>query len=57
MDAGFLFRRDDELIVVQGLTFPFTGIQIQHAASLFGEVWIPRKDPTAVMPRTDRVRV
>jgi len=41
---------DDEFIVFKSHPLPFTGIQIQHAASLGREIGIARKNPAAVIP-------
>ena len=50
LDSGFLVGRDHELIIFQRFTFPFTGIQIQQAAGLVGEVGITWEDATTVVP-------
>jgi hypothetical protein len=55
LNAGFLICGNNELIVFQGLTFPFAGIQIQHASGFVGKVGIPRENPTPVIPGTDGI--
>jgi len=55
LDAGFLIGRNNELIVLQRLTLPVAGIQIQQAAGFVSEVGIAREDPTTVVPRTNSI--
>ena len=55
LDASLLVRGDDELIILQWLTIPFTSVQIEQATGLFGETRIAREDPTAVIPGTDSI--
>src|SRR5215469_4047225 len=57
LDTGLLVGADHELISFQALTLPVPGVEIQHAAGLAHELGIAGKDPTAVLPRTDRVVV
>src|SRR6516162_4070057 len=55
LDTGLLVGADHELISFEPLTPPVPGVEIQHAAGLAHELGIAGKDPTAVLPRTDRV--
>ena len=38
LNAGFLIRGNDELVVFQGLIFPATGVQVQEAAGFVSEL-------------------
>src|ERR1700730_584263 len=47
--------RDDELVGAEFTAFPDALVQIQNASGLGFEIRISRKDPAAVLPRTDGV--
>jgi hypothetical protein len=49
LNARFLVRRDDELIIAQGLALPITLVKVQHLASSLGEVFGARENPTAML--------
>ena len=51
LNAGFFIGGDHELIVLQRSVLPLAGVEIQHAPGLGCELWVPREDPTAVIPR------
>jgi len=55
LNAGLFVGADHEFIDSQGLAAPSVGIQIEDAAGLGGKLWIPGKDPTAVMPGPNRI--
>src|ERR1700736_2953610 len=57
LNTGLLLCRNDEFIVFQGFTLPFPSIEIQQAPGFFRKVWIPRENPTAVIPRSNRILV
>lgn len=57
LDAGLLIGGEDVLIRSLGGALPPSGIQVEEAASLGDEIRIPREDPTAVLPRTNRIFV
>jgi hypothetical protein len=50
LNAGFFVGGDDEFIGSQGLATPGAGIQIEDTAGLGGELRVPRKNPTTVIP-------
>ncbi len=45
LDAGFLVGGNNKIIGRQSSTVPYSGIEIQHAAGLVGEIRIARKQP------------
>ena len=55
LNTGFFIRGDDELGTMQGFALPDSGVEIENASGFVGEVGIPRKDPTAMLPRTNGV--
>jgi hypothetical protein len=55
LNAGLFVGRDHELVPSQRLAIPGAGVQIENAAGLGGELWVARKDPTAVIPRPNGV--
>ena len=55
LNAGFFIRGDDELGAMQGFPLPDSGVEIENAPGFVGEVRIPRKDPTSMLPRTNGV--
>lgn len=57
LNAGFLIRRDHELIVVQPSALPASLIKVQDAASFHGKVRVAREDPSSMLPRTNGVLV
>ena len=50
LDAGFLVGADDEVVVLQALSLPLAGVEVEEAPRLGGEVRIAREDPGAVLP-------
>src|SRR2546422_8342817 len=50
LNAGFLVRRDHELVILQRPAFPCAGIQIENATGFVGKVGIAREDPATVVP-------
>src|SRR5437867_6333995 len=57
LDAGLLVGREHEFIGVQLLSLPLMLIQIEDPTRLEGESRVARKNPTAVLPRTNRILV
>jgi hypothetical protein len=55
LDTGFLVGRQNKLVIFERLALPDALIEVEDTAGLDGEVRIARKDPTAVLPRTNRV--
>src|SRR4051794_35424698 len=55
LNAGLFIGGDHEFVILQCAALPLAGIQIQHPASLGGEIRIAWKDPTAVIPRSNGV--
>ena len=55
LDAGLFVGGDDEIVLSKRLTIPGAAIQVENAAGLGGEVWVARKDPSAVIPRANGV--
>ncbi len=57
LDARVLVGRDDTVIRRERAALVATGIEIEHAAGLHGEIGIARDNPRAVLPRPDGVCV
>jgi len=57
LNAGFLVRRQHELISLQCLSIPHPLVKVQHPTGLGLKLRVPREDPTAVLPWFDRVLV
>ena len=57
LDAGLFVRTENELIGPEFTAFPEALVEIQKSAGFLFEVWVARKDPAAVLPRTDGVLV
>ena len=53
LDAGLLVGGEDAIGRTQGLAFPLTLVQIEHAAGLVLKGRIAWEDPSAMRPRTD----
>src|SRR3984893_1306468 len=50
LNARCFIGGDDELVILQRRALPLSGIQIQYAPGLGGEVWVAREYPTAMVP-------
>jgi hypothetical protein len=57
LDAGFFVRTENELMGPEFTALPMVLVEIQKSAGFLFEVWVARKDPAAVLPRTDGVLV
>ena len=55
LDAGFLVGRDDEFVAPKRFSVPHALVEVQDPSGFNGKVRISRKDPTAVLPRPDRI--
>ena len=55
LNAGLLIGRNHELVLLQGLVLPDSLVKIQQPSGFGRELRIPRKNPTAMKPRSDRV--
>ena len=55
LNAGLFIGGDHELVILQRPVLPLTGVQIQHALGLGGEVGVTGEDPTAVVPGPNSV--
>jgi len=55
LDAGLLVGRDHKFILLQPLTLPLALIEVQNLSGFAREIRIAGKDPTAVLPRTNRL--
>jgi hypothetical protein len=55
LDGRLLIAADDVVAGMQQLPFPAPGIQVEDPAGLLSELWVPREDPRAVLPRLDRI--
>lgn len=55
LNTGLFVGGDHEFIWFQEPPVPGTGVQIEDAAGLDGEMWIAWEDPTAVIPRSNRI--
>ena len=55
LNTAFFVRRDDELTRMERASLPNTIIQIEDAPGLGREIGIAWKDPTAMLPRTQRI--
>ncbi|MDA8355911.1 MAG: hypothetical protein M0Z95_06380 [Actinomycetota bacterium] len=56
LERGLLVRGDDEGAVLQGLTLPGPGVQLEHTRRLRLEVGVSWKDPGAVLPTSRKHR-
>ena len=55
LNAGLFVGGDHELVRLQGLATPGTGIQVEEATGLGGELRVARKDPTTVRPGSNGI--
>jgi hypothetical protein len=55
--AGLFVRTENELIPPEFTALPEALVEIQKSAGFLFEVWVSRKDPAAMLPRTDGVLV
>ena len=55
LNAGLFIGGDDEFVILQRPVLPLSGVEIQYAAGLGGEVRVAREYPTAVVPRPNGV--
>jgi hypothetical protein len=55
LHAGFLVRRDHELVILQRTAFPGTAVKIENATGFIRKVGIAWEDPTAVVPGANGV--
>ncbi len=55
LDTGLLISRQNEFVLLETPSFPDPFIEIENSTGFCGEVWIARKDPAAVLPRTDGI--
>jgi hypothetical protein len=53
----FIIRREDELVGAEFTALPDALVQIQNSSGLRFEMRVTRKNPAAVLPRTDGVLV
>src|SRR5580704_16224515 len=56
LDTAFFVRGDDELTRIERAALPKAIIKIEYTPSLCSEIWVTRKDPTAMSPRAKRIR-
>ena len=57
LHTGFLIGRDHEFVIAERFRVPDALVEIQYPSGLDGKIRIARKDPTAVAPRADRIRM
>lgn len=57
LNAGFLVGRQHKFVCFERLALPDAFIEVKNIPGSDGEVWVARKDPTTVLPGTDRVLV
>ena len=50
LDAGFLVGTDHELVGLEGLPLPVSGIEVEDAPGLGGEIRVAREYPAAMLP-------
>lgn len=55
LNTGLFIRRNDKLVLLQGLALPDSLIEIQQASSFGSELGVPRENPTAVKPRSNGI--
>src|SRR4051812_23227054 len=55
LDAGLFVGTEHVLVSPEWLALPATGVQVEHWSSHLQEVWVTRKDPAVVAPRSQRV--
>lgn len=57
LDTGLLIGRENKFVIFKRSTLPDAFIEVENTPGLGGKVRVARKDPTAVLPRTDRIFV
>src|SRR2546426_6927289 len=57
LDAGLFVGGEHKVICGQRLVLPYPRVEIQHPSGLAGKVRIARKNPAAVLPRTNGILV
>jgi hypothetical protein len=57
LNAGLFIGRQDKLILLQALSLPEPLVKVKEAPCFERKVGIARKDPTAVLPRTNGILV
>ena len=55
LNTGFFIRGDNELRILQGFALPDSGVEIEDTPGLASEIRVSRKDPTAVLPRSEGI--
>lgn len=55
LNAGLFVGGDNELVVLEGFVAPDPLMEIKNTAGLAGEIRVPWKDPTAVIPGSNRI--
>ena len=55
LDAGLFVGREHKFILVQWLSLPLVLVEIQDPTRFERELRIPRKNPTAMLPRTNGI--
>jgi hypothetical protein len=55
LQAGLFVGRQDKLIVLKRLSLPDSFIEIENPAGFFRKARIPRKNPAAVLPRSNGI--
>ena len=55
LDTRLLVRRNDELVVVEGLALPASLIQIEDGCGFLSELGVAGEEPGAMLPGTNRV--
>ena len=57
MDAGFLVSREDEFVLFEDPIVPHPFVEIENTSGLGAKLGITRKDPAAMLPRSDGIFV
>src|ERR1017187_3883670 len=57
LNAGLFVGGNDELVTAQGFILPAALVEIQHPSGFLGEVLVPGKNPTAMLPGPNRIGV
>lgn len=55
LDAGFFIGRQNELVILKGMSLPNPFIEIQDSTGFFGTLRIARENPGTIAPRTNGI--
>lgn len=55
LDTGFLIRRQNELVLLEGMSVPYPFIQIQDSTRFGGKLGVTREDPRPILPGSNGI--